>query len=219
MSSERRYDPAACAGFRFSTGPLGYLSNFSRHPVVAITADGPVRCADSERLYQAMKFPHDAERQARIVNASCAKEAKALASPGALSGRERRDLLRSGWDERRVAVMDWVIRLKAATRPDEAAAAFAASGDRMIVEISVRDAFWGAQPRPDGSLVGVNALGRLLTRLRDELRDAGPGTMIAAPGPGLTLLGSPVIDAARGLVAEAAESSSPQPDLFGGDFP
>jgi restriction endonuclease S subunit len=54
------------------------------------------------------------------------------------------------------------------------------TGDRSIVEDSRKDDFWGALPKDDGTLVGMNVLGRLLMELReaikagDELRRVEP---------------------------------------------
>ncbi len=53
-----------------------------------------------------------------------------------------------------------------------------ATGDRWIVEKSYRDGYWGMQPQQDGTLVGVNALGQLLTQLKVCIR-AHPETDLA----------------------------------------
>ena len=44
------------------------------------------------------------------------------------------------------------------------------TGDKPIVEESRKDNFWGAKIDDDKTLIGVNALGRLLMELRAELR-------------------------------------------------
>ena len=44
------------------------------------------------------------------------------------------------------------------------------------MEVSTRDAFWGAKPRGDGGYEGANVLGRLWTWLRDGVADGELGT-------------------------------------------
>lgn len=63
--------------------------------------------------------------------------------------------------------MRWVLRQKLQHPPFQRV--LLETGDRPIVELSYKDQFWGA--KPEGHLlVGVNALGRLLMELRQEIR-------------------------------------------------
>jgi hypothetical protein len=69
------------------------------------------------------------------------------------------------------------------------------TGDGPIVEISRRDQFWGARPSGEGQLVGLNVLGRLLRKLRDELNGPSSDTLrIVVPPdiPNFLLYGEPV---------------------------
>jgi hypothetical protein len=49
------------------------------------------------------------------------------------------------------------------------------TGLQPIVEESTKDDFWGARPKDDGTLVGMNVLGRLLMELRDHFRAVESG--------------------------------------------
>ena len=57
-------------------------------------------------------------------------------------------------------------------------AELARTGERAIVEISARDAWWGAKPTGD-SYRGANVLGRLWMELRQHLRDDDPAARSA----------------------------------------
>jgi hypothetical protein len=77
---------------------------------------------------------------------------------------------RPDWDRVRINVMRWALRVKLACNWSKFSDLLFSTGGVPIVEDSRNDAFWGAvQDGPD-LLVGVNALGRLLMELREELR-------------------------------------------------
>lgn len=46
------------------------------------------------------------------------------------------------------------------------------TGEMPIVEESDKDAFWGAKPTDEQTLIGVNALGSLLMEVRDEYNNS-----------------------------------------------
>lgn len=72
----------------------------------------------------------------------------------------------------RVKVMRWCLRVKLAQNWSAFSRLLLATGDRPIVEESRRDEFWGAKPVNADTLVGVNALGRLLMELREEIKQS-----------------------------------------------
>lgn len=145
---------------------FGGFSNFSRHPVRVQGVLWPT----SEALFQAAKFPDDPAYRERIRTASSPSAAAAL-------GRSRSVPLRSDWDDLRLDVMRWVLRLKFEQHPD-LRELLLATGDALLVEHTPRDSFWG--DGGDGS--GENWLGRLLVELRSELRSAPPAPAPSAPG-------------------------------------
>ena len=87
------------------------------------------------------------------------------------------------WDHVRVDAMAYTLAQKLSQHLGEFGAALLTTGESPIVEMSYRDSFWGAKPQQgDTILAGINVLGQLLTRLREELRrhDSDPGATAAA---------------------------------------
>lgn len=80
-------------------------------------------------------------------------------------------LVRSDWEreEIRLKAMLWVLELKAFWNRPTFGKALEATGDRVIVEISTKDDFWGCKEYPGGELRGENQLGRLLMQVRTRL--------------------------------------------------
>ena len=77
---------------------------------------------------------------------------------------------RPDWDSVRVKIMHWSLRVKLAQNWREFGRLLLSAGDRPIVEQSRKDDFWGAKVVEDGTLVGMNVLGRLLMELREQLK-------------------------------------------------
>jgi len=77
---------------------------------------------------------------------------------------------RSDWDEVRVQIMRWCLRVKLAQHWETFGELLLSTGERPIVEESSRDPFWGAKPTNTETLIGTNVLGELLTELREELK-------------------------------------------------
>ena len=66
--------------------------------------------------------------------------------------------------------MRWSLQVKLAQNWDKFSEALLETGDMPIVEHSRRDDFWGAKPIDSETLIGTNALGRLLMELRERLK-------------------------------------------------
>ena len=166
----RIYNRDQVCPFRFTREAWGEFSNFA--PLAAPIAAGPWTFATSEHLYQAAKFGAAPAVQRRIAGAPTAREAAAI-------GRGERAGVDPRWNEQRVNVMRWVLRMKREANAATIDAALAATGERAIVEVSTRDPWWGA--RPDGDRFrGANVLGRLWMELRRQLRDGDPAARSAA---------------------------------------
>jgi ribA/ribD-fused uncharacterized protein len=131
----------------------GEFSNFAPF---AIELDGEV-WPTSEHYYQAQKFV-DPDLQARVRSAAKPIVAKSLANT-------HRDKIRGDWDTVKDDVMERVVRQKFQSYP-QLRDLLLATGDEEIVEAAAHDGYWGEGP--DGK--GLNKLGMILMRIRDELR-------------------------------------------------
>lgn len=87
---------------------------------------------------------------------------------------------RPDWDEVRVKVMKWCLRVKLVYNWRKFSELLLSTGDLSIVEDSRKDNYWGAMPQDDNTLNGQNVLGRLLMDLRRRLKDE-PDTLRSVP--------------------------------------
>ena len=159
-SQVRKYDPATSVVFLKTKERFGGLSNMA--PGFPLTVNG-VRIRTSEALYQACRFPHMPDVQRKIIDEHSPMTAKMRSKPF------RKDS-RPDWDAVRVKIMRWSLRVKLAQNWREFGRLLLSTGDGPIVEQSRKDDFWGAKVVEDGSLVGMNVLGRLLMELREQLK-------------------------------------------------
>lgn len=116
--------------------------------------------ANSEALYQAMRFPEFPEIQELIWKEKSPMAAKMRSKPFRLE-KSRED-----WEEVCVDVMWWSLVAKYSSNPDKFGNLLRESKSCDIVEHSHRDRFWGAVKVSEDYLHGQNVLGALLTRLR-----------------------------------------------------
>lgn len=147
-----KYDDDAIL-FYSSRGEYGAFSNFSRH---AVRYKNRI-WKTSEHAYQADKFDAPDVKN-KIFHAN---------TPGIAAdiGRDRKNPLRKDWESVKVQIMYDVIKAKF-TQHDHLKELLLSTGDRLIVEHTVNDTFWA----DGGDGKGKNMLGKLLMRLRDELR-------------------------------------------------
>ena len=150
-----------CAFFMRSRDAHGQLSNMTfGYPlrVNGLELQGP------EGLYQALKFPHKQGIQREIARQRSGMEAKRVAYT---HPREFNPV----WDQVKLDAMALTLTVKLFQHPGKFGAALDETRDQDIVEMSNRDPWWGAKAQGD-TLTGVNALGKLLTMLRDFRADA-----------------------------------------------
>ena len=145
-----------CATFKKTKDRFGMYSNMSAHKVVI----GPITARTSEALYQAFKYPLYPEIQQRIIDQKSPMSAKMVQ-------KNEKANMRVDWDELRVAIMSFCVSLKVIQHKEEYLSLLNETSGKHIVENSTRDDFWGAVPQTDGTLYGVNALGRIHMRIRD----------------------------------------------------
>jgi len=152
----RTFERDECAVFCKTREQYGGYSNMAAgFPLVVNGVD----IRTSEALYQALRFPAHPEVQREIIEKKSPMAAKMVAKHHAA-------LTRPDWDDVRVTIMWFALRVKIAQHREAFGALLLSSGDLMIVEQSHKDTFWGAVPQPDGTLRGHNYLGLLLRQLR-----------------------------------------------------
>lgn len=160
VSNVRTYDRETSVIFLKTNERFGGLSNMAGGFPLRVNGVG---IRTSEALYQACRFPHMPEVQHKIIDAGSPMTAKMLSKPF-------RKETRSDWGSVRVNVMRWNLRVKLAQNWRNFGRLLLTTGDCPIVEQSRKDDFWGAKVADDGSLIGMNVLGRLLMELREQLR-------------------------------------------------
>ena len=160
----RIYHKNECAVFLKTAEQLGGLSNMAGGYPLCING---IHILTSEALYQACRFPHLPEVQKLIIGQKSPMAAKMKSKP------YRKDS-RPDWDDVRVQVMRWCLRVKLVQHWEKFGGLLLSTRDRPIVEESYRDQFWGAKPTDDGTLYGANVLGRLLGELREQLIGSDP---------------------------------------------
>lgn len=210
----RTYRRAESVVFLKTDEPFGGLSNMAGGYPIRVNG---IRILTSEALYQACRFPHLPDVQRMIIGENSPMTAKMRSKP------YRKDSRRD-WDQVRVRIMRWCLRMKLANNWGAFSELLLRTGDRPIVEESRRDDFWGAKAMSDGStLVGMNVLGRLLMELREQVKEHGRDAFLRVElpeVPDFQLLGRPIeVWALKAAPQEAAELAPPQAGLFGDDLP
>lgn len=101
---------------------------------------------------------------------------------------------RPDWDDVRVKVMKWCLRVKLIYNWHKFSELLLSTGERAIVEDSRKDNYWGATPQDDETLNGQNVLGRLLMDLRTKLREDSDALRSVSPLQisNFCLLGQPI---------------------------
>jgi ribA/ribD-fused uncharacterized protein len=150
--------------FYSTQGEHGCFSNFYRSPIKLDGKTWPT----SEHYFQAQKFAGTA-LVGEVLRAKSPKEAACL-------GRSRKHPLRRDWESVKDAIMRKVVLAKF-TQHADLRAILLGTGDARLVEHTANDSYWA--DGGDGS--GLNRLGEVLMRVREELRRLEP----AGPhGPG-----------------------------------
>lgn len=217
MSSEqiRTYDRANSVVFLKTDEPFGGLSNMAGGYLLHV---GGVRILTSEALYQACRFPHLPEVQRLIIGQTSPMTAKMRSKPYRKNSRQ-------DWDQVRVKIMRWCLRVKLAQNWATFSELLLRTGDYAIVEESRKDDFWGAKVLAENTLVGMNVLGRLLMELREAIKSGGRDRFLCVKPPGIPdfiLLGRPIeiicasndVTASEPMGAGATRPVAEQTSLF-----
>lgn len=156
----REYKANEVVWFRKTKEAFGGLSNMcSGYP---LEVNG-YKIRSSEALYQACRFPNLPDVQRLIIAEKSPMTAKMKSKP-------HRGNTREDWDNVRVAIMRWSLQVKLAQNFMKFGKLLEETHPKQIVEDSRKDRFWGAvrEKDDDNTLIGVNALGRLLMELRQK---------------------------------------------------
>jgi len=206
----RTYSRKESIVFLKTNEPFGGLSNMAGGYPIHVNG---VRILTSEALYQVCRFPHLPDVQKMIIGQISPMTAKMRSKP------YRKDS-RPDWDQVRVRVMRWCLRMKLANNWNTFSELLLRTGERPIVEESRKDDFWGAKVDDDGdSLIGMNVLGRLLMELREQVKQQGREAALDVTPPAIPqflLLGRP-IEVATGSPPPQTADAQEQGSLFGVD--
>jgi len=156
--------PTGTINFYRTSGPFGEFSNFFRAPIELFGKVWPT----SEHLFQAAKFFHTDPEWAEAI--------RLAPSPGecAVMGRDRSHKMidPAWWDSvGRLEMMRHALLLKFTSHP-RLMSLLKSTGDRLLVEHTEKDSYWG--DGGDGS--GENMLGRMLMEFRSLFLNAGNDT-------------------------------------------
>lgn len=188
MSSDRlsrTYKKTEAAVFRTTTGAFGALSNMAPNYPVTIRE---IKIPTIEALYQACRYPDFPEIQTVILDQISPMTAK-------MKSKKYTNKTRDDWECVRVSIMRWCLRTKLAQNWQRFGAILRTTGDMPIVEESTKDEFWGAKPQQNGTLIGMNVLGRLLMELRQQYQEIESGNRQFIEYPEVShffLLGKPL---------------------------
>lgn len=164
----RTYDRANSIVFLKTKELFGGLSNMAGGFPLSVNG---LRIRTSEALYQACRFPHLPDLQRLIFEQRSPMTAK-------MKSRQHRHDSRKDWNQVRVSIMRWCLRVKLAQNRDAFGDLLLSTHDFPIVEQSRKDDFWGAKSVDEQTLVGRNILGRLLMELRDIVKSEARETLL-----------------------------------------
>lgn len=157
------YKANECCIFRKTKELYGGLSNMASGFPLKVNG---IHILTSEAIYQACRFPHLPDVQEKIIKEKSPMSAKMV-------GKPHRSNSRDDWDDTRIKIMRWCLRVKLAQNFIEFGKLLESTFDKPIVEDSSKDDFWGAirDKQDENILKGTNALGRLLMELRQTYNE------------------------------------------------
>jgi len=158
--SIRKYHINECITFKSTKGKYGALSNMA--PSFPLKINN-IKIPNSEILYQALRFPNNAEIQEKLIIFNSPLFAKKYS-------RNYLNKTREDWNITRFKIMKFCIQLKLFQNFETFSKVLLETGDKPIVEFTEKDKVWGATLEGE-YYEGTNALGRLLMELREDLRN------------------------------------------------
>jgi ribA/ribD-fused uncharacterized protein len=184
-NTTEKYNISESIVFASTKGEYGGLSNMAAGFSLFVNE---INIANTEALYQACKFPLFPTIQNLIIEAKSPMVAKEIS-------RKYNEYVRQDWhwEDTKYKIMEWCLRVKLLQNYATFSQLLLSTEKKTIVEYSQKDTIWGAINDNKGYLVGVNALGKLLIKLRDELQPDNPPTKLLAPNiSGFLLYNRPI---------------------------
>lgn len=154
----RTYKQKECISFAKVNASYGGLHNMSLQYPLQVNGNN---IYSSEHIYQALRFPDYPEIQKKVLEPKSAFTSK-------LVMKEHISFSRNDWNDVKVPIMKWCLMLKLLQNWENFGQLLLSTGNKNIVEYSKKDDFWGAK-HIGYNLIGVNALGRLLMGIREEI--------------------------------------------------
>ncbi|MCU0439204.1 MAG: NADAR family protein [Raineya sp.] len=155
--TERTYNIEEVITFSKTSGKYGGLSNMAPNFSLFVNE---IIFSNVEILYHTLKFPLFPKIQEKLISLDNPMKAKLLS-------REYSQYVRQDWDAIKFMVMKWCLQVKLLQNYNKFSEILLDTGIKPIVEYSLKDSTWGAKPINDKQLKGKNALGRLLTEIRE----------------------------------------------------
>lgn len=156
--TERVYKQSEVITFSNTKGEFGGLSNMAPNYSVFVNE---VIIRNIEALYQACRFPLFPDIQEEILRQTSPMVSKEIA-------RKYSSLSRQDWDTVKFSIMRWCLLVKLLQNKETFGTLLKKTRNKTIVEYSVKDKVWAAVSSQNGTLVGKNALGRLLMDIRQK---------------------------------------------------
>jgi ribA/ribD-fused uncharacterized protein len=180
-----------CISFNSSKDEYGCFGNMAGgFPLSFLIRGDVITLHGSEVFYQCLKYTEHPEIQEILVAEKNPLKCKWKQKPFAKQG-----LVRSDWEDIKVPAMLFSLYLKIISH-SIFWVKLKGTGDRLIVEISKKDNFWGVKPQKDGTYEGENKLGECLMYIREYFNNydnKSDNLLLNHPVlQGLTLLGEPI---------------------------
>jgi ribA/ribD-fused uncharacterized protein len=165
---KKEEEPILFFGADESKGEHRHFSNMSNHPVKI----DDVEYKTVEHYFQAMKAREfeDTEIYNKILKTKTAKAVKAV-------GHKVANFKEAVWESKRDDIMEKGVRTKFVQHPS-LRKQLVETGDKLIGEANPRDMYWGigtsmtqVKSKSPSKWRGLNKMGKLLMKLRDEFKD------------------------------------------------
>lgn len=156
--TERTYNKNEVIAFKSTKAKFGGLSNMAGGYSLRVN---DIIIPSAEALYQACRYPLFPSYQQEIIEQNSPMTAKMIS-------RKHLKYTRQDWEVVKYSIMYWVLKVKLSQNFNEFSKVLEITQSKPIVELSNKDKDWAAVEIDKNTLVGKNALGRLLMQLREE---------------------------------------------------